>query len=420
MRLSAFSMLIMVALTVCGFFWERREVEIAQESISNMLGDGRIQKTTKKMPVEKEKQKEKSLTVYNSPFLKNEFELSMLPAVSIKKPDPRKLKFPAMEDILSDDKRSGASDEGNIIGDVDFLLDVAILGHAKCATSFIMKWLHAHPQIKIWKEEVCDLYDQRPAQLSRKLYTDFPPTGDEQVDRDTLRGFKCPGHFSRPTIRYFRRYFGQAKVIIGVRHPVSFFQSYYNFRARHPKLRLNATLPDANELIGECTEAGQGLCTDRAKFHSNLAMFGKTNMTDDKAFDLLHLDEKYRYIVPVENEVFLYDLAQLYDSDASRVDQVKLDLQNFLGLKTPLIDPDGVRIRDPAKKMKQALDICEDRYAELRAVLLKIGKRASMWIRHYFIKSPEVTVSNMAHFEAILKEWEIDPCSSKELRRRHF
>jgi hypothetical protein len=74
---------------------------------------------------------------------------------------------------------------------------------------------------KTWDREVCDLNNRKPADLVRKLYQELP-VGDE----NTIRGYKCPGHFSREPLRVIRRHFGQARLIVGLRHPVRWFERY--------------------------------------------------------------------------------------------------------------------------------------------------------------------------------------------------
>jgi hypothetical protein len=312
-------------------------------------------------------------------------------AIKIKK--PKYVERPPLKKLIKDTK------EG-IIGDVRPLLDFAILGHAKCATSFVMKWLYDHPEVKTWDYEVCYLSDYRPAALVKKLYEDLP----KGVYK---RGFKCPGHFSRKYIRYFRRYFSRANLIVGLRHPVRWFESFYNFRHRHP-LQKGMTLPDPIELIGACQGKGQGLCTDRAAFHGNLAIFGRTNMSDPRQQSLLRLREKYELISPVENPIFLYDTSQLYDQNKTRADQFKVDLQHFLDLQAPMPPPRNASTSSRPKET--AVDICEERYKPVRKELLKIGDRAATWILDYFLDAPDVVVSNRPFFEEMVRSWRIDPC----------
>ena len=370
---------------------------------------------------------------------------------------------------LTHHSSSHAPDTAKIKGDVRFLLDFAILGHAKCATSFIMKYLNAHDQVKIWDYEVCDLYFHRPASLVRKLYTDFPSDGQHLH----WRGFKCPSHFSsRKALLYFRRYFRSTKLIIGLRHPVWWLESYYNFRHRHAR-RPGAVLPDATELAKHdpsdwCPPEAQGVCLAHAQFHHHLAMFGKTNLSgkdnhnvtttitttttttttttrttttttldDDndasKSGDEDHrhgqgdednarqwrllqgFSEKYRSASRIDNPIFLYDMQQLYDTDETRQAALRQDLQTFLGLPTPLPSLDDYNDTDTsghksAVRKETRINICDDRFLELRQALLEIGDRASQWILEYFLPEPDVFVSSRPFFEAALKEWKLDPC----------
>lgn len=118
--------------------------------------------------------------------------------------------FPPLDRLVNaDDKISGS---------VDWLLDFAILGHAKCATTYLMNWLRQHDSVQMHDREVCDLNNRQPASLVRKLYTELP------AGEDFVRGYKCPGHFSREPLRYFRQYFTKTKLIVGLRHPVRWFE----------------------------------------------------------------------------------------------------------------------------------------------------------------------------------------------------
>ena len=332
-------------------------------------------------------------------------------------------KWPPLDQLIdtSDDTVTG------IKSDVSFLLDIAVLGHAKCATTYISKWLQQHPEIQMFDREVCDLYDRKPARLVRRLYTELPPNNATHAFQ---RGFKCPGHFSLTPLGYFRTLFPQTKLIVGLRHPVRYLESYYNFRARHPQ--HNRTLPspaDGGEaLMGACTPSSQGVCTDYAKFHVNLAKLGKTNVTNPAEQMLLHLAKKDQKTLlannknnNIANPLFLYDTEQLYDKNTTRSTQFRKDLQKFLGLSAPLLAPiqkppneaaaataDGTPTTKKAKP--KVLDICEPRYAALRAELVAIGKRASLWIRKYLLTVHSVTVSSPEHFASILQTWKTDPC----------
>jgi hypothetical protein len=298
--------------------------------------------------------------------------------------------------------------KGGIQGDVSPLLDFAILGHAKCATSFIMNWLSEHPEIQIFDREVCDLNEGQPSDLVTKLYQEL------ETGAQYKRGFKCPGHFSRGSFRDLRMYFRQTRIIVGLRHPVRWFESFYNFRYRHPRGAL--VLPEPNELIGDCTPEAQGVCTARAEFHGNLAMLAKTNHTDPDEWKLLRLRDKYQHMGRIDNPVFLYDVNQLYDSNKTRTAALKADLRDFLGVQADMPEPVGEG-KKPSRPKLQKMDICEPQYAALRSELLDIGERASIWITKYFMaaSSNQVVVSSPDFFKEILQDWKVDPCVVKEV-----
>ncbi|GAX12847.1 hypothetical protein FisN_15Hh329 [Fistulifera solaris] len=301
---------------------------------------------------------------------------------------------PPLEQLIKDEERG-------VKGDVSFLLNWAILGHAKAGTTFIKNWVGRHPDISTWEDEVCDLYDNKPAGLAKRLYTELAP--------DKLRGFKCPGHFSRRSMRHFHKYYPHTKLIVGVRHPIRWFESFYNFRMRHAA--ENYSLPHPNELSGECTPEKDGVCTERANFQTNLAVFGKTPMKSKHERNLIRFT-KYTYesTFEISNPLFLYDVDQF----AEGTDQFALDLQDFLGLETPLPEPTKKDAGMSSRPKPKALNICEDEFAPLRKELIDIGSRASEWILEYFLESPQVVVSQEEQFRRIVEAWKVDPCDKKK------
>lgn len=177
----------------------------------------------------------------------------------------------------------------------------------------------------------------------------------------------------------------------------------------------NYSLPSPNKLIGECTPETDGVCTDRANFHTNLAVFGKTNLLDPVEQNLVRF-QKYTYesTYEISNPLFLYDVAQFYDENTSRTELFKTDLQHFLGLKAPMPEPSSKDAGKSSRPKPKAIDICTKEFDDVRRELLVIGKRASLWIRKYFLKSDQVVVSSPEFFEQILKEWKEDPCDKPQ------
>jgi len=193
-------------------FGGAQRVDIGElDTIANPTGVHLIKDRHKEQKKRKRKQREKKK---RSNKIRDESKALVATTVPKFAPQHKPSKRPSLDSLISD-RVDGVK------GDVRWLLDFAILGHAKCATSYLMRWLNAHPEVQIWDREVCDLYDLKPAELTRKLYEELP-------EGNFQRGFKCPGHFSRRSMQYFRRYFGKTNLIVGLRHPIRWFERYVN------------------------------------------------------------------------------------------------------------------------------------------------------------------------------------------------
>jgi hypothetical protein len=324
---------------------------------------------------------------------------------------------PPLDSLVS---RTDDSNTGVILNraDVSFLLDFVIIGHSLCGTNYLQHALNAHFEVALFQDDrVCNfLYEGKPVDLVRSLYLDLPKDA-------SFRGLHCNDLLLSSqkswSLQYFSKFFADAKLIVGVQHPVSYFQSRYNFRYVHPLLfpnshGMNATmrlLPAADMLIGKCRPEFQGVCTDKAKFHVHLVKLGKTNYQDPEEKSLLNWQhEVIRKIPYIKNDLFLYDFAQLYDENQTRLEQFKIDLQEFLGLSLPMNI--SIPSRGKPSSVNPVLNICESKYSNLRKELLGIGKNASRWILHHLLKYDNgVSVSDPDYFGQILQSWEIDPCS---------
>lgn len=100
------------------------------------------------------------------------------------------------------------------------LLQFAIIGFGKCASTTMRDWLNTHPQIQCYyPHEVLDLMQHNVRQLLSRLYS-MPPGAN------ILRGFKSPVDLSiRHVMQYYAKYFYKTKLIVGLRHPVQWFES---------------------------------------------------------------------------------------------------------------------------------------------------------------------------------------------------
>jgi hypothetical protein len=169
----------------------------------------------------------------------------------------------------------------------------------------------------------------------------------------------------------------------------------------------------------------------RTEYHANLIHLGKSNLTSSHEWKMIPRNKRFTMrkenigaYPPSANPVYLYETAQLSDMNETRIAQVLLDLQRFLGMSQPLLDPPlhyspGKKQSDQEKQRlidSKKVDICEERYEQIRNKLIKIGAMAQEWILMHFLQSPDVYVSNPDHFREILEGYKRDPC----LERRNL
>ena len=186
-------------------------------------------------------------------------------------------------------------------------------------------------------------------------------------------------------------------------------------------------MPPPEKLIGRCTKGMFNVCTFRARFHLFLANMGKTNVTTDP-LERQWFGKKQHLLqkaVPTPAPVFLYEVSQLSDPNMERSKRFVQDLQNFLGLQQTLDDSmvwfkPGIK-HDNADSLQSVdarkIDICDERYNDLRRTLLNNARNASAWMAQYFVTAPGVTVSSPDYFvQSIMQAWKVDPCIE---RQRH-
>ena len=311
-------------------------------------------------------------------------------------------------------------DGTQIHGDVSSLLEVAIVGFAKCSTSFLVKYLNAYSEVFFANKEWCSLSKNRPAELIEQFYTEAT-SADLQLYQPPLkkkRGLKCPLELRTEfAVEHYATYFPRTKLMVQIRHPLSWFQSYYNFRLRGqwPKKML-----PLKELVGLCDQHGSPyvsnkvgndkhrwrVCTDGANFHHFLSRLGKTPMSSPGEQQLL---KHNMTISAIQTKVFLMEQGQFSDDNETRKDVFRQDLGDFLDLSTslPPFPPHEV---SENRTNPHEINICDEEFIDTRAVLMDISRDASTWIREYFLASPDVVVSSKEFFLERLKTWDRDPC----------
>jgi hypothetical protein len=281
-------------------------------------------------------------------------------------------------------------------------------------------WLGNQPEVFVPGQEITALTSKPSWEVIREMYK-----GNNTMESPVrLRGFKSPNDImdTRP-VRIMREYFPQTKLILGLRHPILMIESFYNHRVQN-----GLNMPPMEKLPYSNMGFSQLVTLGRASYHDSLIHLGKTNMTSVAERSLIHytkrndmkrngIDASYP---KSPNPIYLYDTAQLSDTNDTRITRVLRDIENFLGLTQPLDPPlhfsPGKKQADEKQRIvdSKKAHICEDRYKELRGQLLGIGKAAQEWILTYFLESPDVYVSNPEHFRSILEGYQRDPCEERE------
>lgn len=148
-----------------------------------------------------------------------------------------------------------------VIGDPQFLLDFAIIGFPKCGTTALQAWLSSHSEIEMLPGEVFSLLNEQPARFIWRLYTQLTPS--PQV----VRGYKNPLDIRAPqTLKYFTQLFPKTTLIVGIRHPVRWFESLYNFKVQNLPSHVNPSYwGDPNNLIHACAMWNETNCVGTAK-----------------------------------------------------------------------------------------------------------------------------------------------------------
>lgn len=351
------------------------------------------------------------------------------------------------------------------------ILDFVIAGWPKCGTTTLEANLGKYAPMPIG--DICTPVHQ----TVYYAYINWPRENDN-VTHPTkpLRGTKCPQFAS--DLRPFTQYLPRTKIILGIRHPVSWFQSFWNMQAISEYVRAwepmdlkvfrcdcfvidnspytfripiynSRNKTTTNQFIhhysdnrwyltaspynftSPCKPGGrcrldcpdkQLFCTARANFHLGLAQLGKTPLTtDERKWLATHLFYG-GHNVPnhnITNDVFVYDTSQLAN------DAVWDDLAEFLNL--PEVEHDLYH-GSQAQQLKEwgraaQIDICKPAYDDLRRDLMAIAYQMSVWLVDYFLpvahdpNRPDVRVADPRSFSQAVTSYREDPC--RRLIRYH-
>jgi len=120
-----------------------------------------------------------------------------------------------------------------IKGNIEWLLDFAVVGSAKCGTSFLLRYLGNSTETLMPKYEVCKMSKNRPDELVQLYYNASLVAGkyhresssETSAPGKVINGLKCPKSLGTELgVANFAKYFPNMKYIVTMRHPVKWFQ----------------------------------------------------------------------------------------------------------------------------------------------------------------------------------------------------
>jgi hypothetical protein len=279
-------------------------------------------------------------------------------------------------------------------------LDFFVAGFPKCGTTSLLYALRKHPETSISSKEVC--FDNPNVSKDEAISRINAAIAELDLDPSVKRGVKCPtGIRSSEGLDRLQHHSPNTRMLIGVRHPVQYFESFYNYRVtEHYDLGAEEWIPPIEYLLGDST-GWKGVHAGNARFELSLMQLGKTDINPQDQ--------------PSQFKIFMYSIEQLDDPNEERAAGFRQDMQDFLGLQKPLdsFSRENVNHFKGEKAHDETIDICDERYKELRFHMAARGKQTQLWIRDEFLKSPDVFVGDEARFLELIQTWGGDPCEDK-------
>ncbi|GMH74469.1 hypothetical protein TrST_g2268 [Triparma strigata] len=338
--------------------------------------------------------------------------------------------------------------------DLSDFIPFAVLGFPKTGTSTLLRWLPSHPAIDMLPHEDFSLIKLIPHDTDLSRFTvkrknkgvnvTFPTLvwnrdalRDSPEMTDPLKGLKCPACAEfKKSYENLNRHFPRTPVIIGLRHPVLWFESMWNFRTAKGMYFPEKDPPlHPNDMAMADPPRGQTMIPwlARAEHHAHLAKAGLTPMSPAE-MELLGTSFKYSYVdingnhvkaataveEGIRNPVFLYEISQL-KNDKKKFHR---DILGAVGVDTSFAMPPIFQVKpgtnnpefftkgplpeEIEKVKKYSIDICDEENSIVHEQLMIIAKNSSSWITTYLIKAPNVEFSE--GFINMVEEWNVDPC----------
>jgi len=289
------------------------------------------------------------------------------------------------------------------------ILDFIISGFPKCGTTTVSANLaHLAPMDE---GDICT----NPAQTVFYAYKSWPPQHGKQK---LLRGSKCPRNLETEAIVKYSNHLPRTKIIMGIRHPILWFQSFWNMQVGRPTLKkinhdpYRLTEPcKPGEACSKGCRSGQLFCLRRGRFHLTLAALGKTALSKEERKFLSPNDKdggENLKVKNIRNPIFVYEQNELskdyvWDEMAKYLNVAAIPHEEYRGSH-------GI-----GKGNRSATNFCEERLDDFRAMMMPYAYELSVWMQDYFIpvaknESSGVTIPNPNAMIALVEEYKKDPC----------
>ena len=189
------------------------------------------------------------------------------------------------------------------------------------------------------------------------------------------------------------------KIILGIRHPIAFYQSYCNFH-----IRRKSKHSKSHFTYKDC----QDLYLQKTRFDIYLKQLSKVEVTKSEKKEIKGF-EHHLELVRNPYKVFVYHLEQISDKNITRSQIFKRKFQEHSHLKTPIVEWPQNKVFHEA--LPEEINICDEEFRDLRQEILANARVASSWIQDKFLGSNDVIIGGcLENFIEILNSWSSDIC----------
>lgn len=278
-------------------------------------------------------------------------------------------------------------------------LDFFVAGFPKCGTTSLQEGLGAHSEIEMPESETNVLTTPGTDDvIYEKMMEELLPLVSKN-NRNVKYGIKNPiglgrGANSLRAVQRLRTLFPDTKLVIGLRHPVLYLQSFYNYRVMNHYRGDGITGDKIPPLESLLSKPWASASVESARFEKILQNLGKTMPSDSSSTS--------------PNPVFLYTIDQLQDGNKTRKEAFRDALGVYLELVNPI--PPLPHSNKYNVVFNETINICDTKYDHIREILIENGRETQQWILEEFMQSPDVTVANEEHFCESMQSFGSDPC----------